>query len=538
MDDLVTPLAQEEALEKLSAAAATQQQLPELALAHQASEVPGEEHRFADQLQQKNQLEQHQQQQNQQPEQEQQPPPVVGAAPIPAIDPLSLHPFLEAKNAQGLAAYLKVPLRALVCVELMESQQCTAKGCPYPAAYRTASGNKNGTFPKCVLHNQTWYPKPTKSNNEPKGHFLLGHVFLRPQKKPGDTKLPPCCWHCSCGDDYCKGIGYTPYARSIPVRQIEGVLEALRITDHETCEKMRQNPKNFSVAPWHFHPNSRELDANGRWKLKPLESTLVFTHSSGELVDADWDQNQEICRGERVWRSFPPPTYNIRNFVGLEVLPRVERLLGDTNHLPLWAIEMAKADIQNIRTKLPPEIFVKPKKKARGPKRKTPGPEISRDELQSEVKRQSKRIQQLEKGWTRNDRIIQELRNDNAALKAQLVGLKTEYQNVRSELKKQPTNRSSGLQSNLTDTAPVQPSQLNSDKEAIDDAAVAIATGSESQTQSQAVTEDRTEIHQQQPVTDKPREFQLDDIGILTAAASIGQEETAAVSTAIAPKES
>ena len=412
-------------------------------------------------------------------------PPLI--LPRPAIDPESLHPFLEATTAQDLSEFMQVPLRALGCVELMEHQKCTAKDCPYPAAYRTASGNKNGTFPKCVLHNQQWYPKPPR-----KAHFLLGHEFLRPQIKESSTtsvvsqstndttpnqkpKLPPCCWHCCCGDDYCKGIGYTPHARSIPVRHVEGVLEALPWQNSAVQQKIRLHPKNFSVAPWHFHPNARVLDANGRWKLKPLDATLVYAHATGERIpvdnknhnqknkhdrhdndgnnnnnnnnnnndlNGDWD-GEHRWRGERVWRGFPPPTYDIRKFVELEVLPQLaiggtgenssssnnNNSITQKNDLPLWAVEMAKADIQHIRSKLPPEFFQKPKKKRRGPKRKVPGADAGgscetapmsggSDNLETKVKQQAKRIHQLEKGWDRNDRIIQELRAENAALKA------------------------------------------------------------------------------------------------------------------------
>ena len=458
----------EAALTKLSAAAATQVQLPEQARQGDIEsalvpQMPPGQH----------------------------PPPAAATAtaearaglpplilPPPAIDPESLHPFLEATTAQDLAEYMQVPLRALGCVELMQYQKCTAKDCPYPAAYRTASGNKNGTFPKCVLHNKQWYPKPPR-----KAHFLLGHEFLRPQNKESSTaevsqpangtkpnqkpKLPPCCWHCCCGDDYCKGIGYTPHARSIPVRHVEGVLEALPHLWQNPAvqQKIRSHPKNFSVAPWHFHPNARVLDANGRWKLKPLDATSVYAHSTGERIlgnnnndknknesngisgnnnnnnnnnnNGDWD-GDDRWRGQRVWRGFPPPTYDIRKFVELEVLPQLA--IGGAgensnsmqkNDLPLWAVEMAKADIQHIRSKLPPEFFLKPKKKRRGPKRKVPGVDAATlgssetaatrsgsDNLETQVKQQAKRIHQLEKGWDRNDRIIQDLRAENAALKA------------------------------------------------------------------------------------------------------------------------
>ena len=301
------------------------------------------------------------------------PPSPPPSPPNPAIDPESLHPFLEATSARDLAEYMQVPLRALGCVELMTATasttsttvtekgeegtkivvktnhdveyyvKCTAKDCPYPAAYRTASGNKNGTFPKCVLHNKQWYPKPPR-----KAHFLLGHEFLRPQNKekqqqpsssentptttvatttaarsslpPNDTpvtqcnssnisiksndikkaskpSLPPCCWHCCCGDDYCKGIGYTPHARSIPVRHVEGVLEALPHVRNNPMlqQKIRLNPKNFSVAPWHFHPSARFRDSHGKWKLKPLNSTLIYAHSTGDLIIVD-DKNNNNGR--------------------------------------------------------------------------------------------------------------------------------------------------------------------------------------------------------------------------------------------------
>jgi len=192
---------------------------------------------------------------------------------------------------------------------------CTTKQCHYPAAHRTTSGNKNGRYSKCILHSQKWYPKlPTQ-----KGHFLLGHQFLRPQLSPSlqsssslvsssanqqqqqppppqpqqqpavqpdasinsnnnnkqrkVPQLPPCCWHCCCNDEYCKGIGYTPYSRSIPATPAYVMDTVLQLYGHNIDsnkqEQMKKCPKNYSLAPWHFHPSVRTLDEHdGRWKFK------------------------------------------------------------------------------------------------------------------------------------------------------------------------------------------------------------------------------------------------------------------------------
>jgi hypothetical protein len=60
------------------------------------------------------------------------------------------------------------------------------------------------------------------------------------------------------------------------------------------------------IAPWHFHPDHRELDVStGEWRLKPVDPTNVFSDNENKK-----------------WTGFPPPNYAPKTFFELEIEDR------------------------------------------------------------------------------------------------------------------------------------------------------------------------------------------------------------------------
>eukprot|EP00978_Attheya_sp_CCMP212_P046528 scaffold396913_cov40-Attheya_sp.AAC.1 len=55
-----------------------------------------------------------------------------------------------------------------------------------------------------------------------------------------------------------------------------------------------EQPRSFRVAPWHFSPENRKRDENGKWVFRERD------------VYADYD---------RANYAFPPPNYNPKHFV-------------------------------------------------------------------------------------------------------------------------------------------------------------------------------------------------------------------------------
>jgi hypothetical protein len=92
------------------------------------------------------------------------------------------------------------------------------------------------------------------------------------------------------------------------------------------------------IAPWHFHPEHRELDVlTGEWRLKPVDPTRVFSDSDNKK-----------------WIGFPPPNYAPKTFYDLEIEDRRGRpqdrwrreVLGEG--FPSWVQDYVKVERQRI----------------------------------------------------------------------------------------------------------------------------------------------------------------------------------------------
>ena len=168
-------------------------------------------------------------------------------------------------TCEEIAAALQVPIGAIfVAIEDSDGKLCKGKeGLPCPYGMVALVGN----YTCCAACKQGWYPKPSET-----GGLLLGPKYMRHY---GSRHL------CCCGIQICNSIGYldgTGYTKLPPDTDLRqqyfnalGIF-APRATD--MAHPMYKEPKNYSVAMWHFDPRHRKL--NPRTELfelvEPLDS--------------------------------------------------------------------------------------------------------------------------------------------------------------------------------------------------------------------------------------------------------------------------
>ena len=195
--------------------------------------------------------------------------------------------------------------------------------------------------PRCALHRQTWFPKPSE-----RGSLLLGHEFLRPEEASGRKT-------CMCLNKTCIGIGYS--ASYIPVPRLKAVrdniLKALCQGLHSSSEQWKitrdrlHNPElRLVLAPWHFWPEHRTLnDTTGCYDLIPFTKETVFK------------DNERMS-----WTGFPPPNYSPKRFIEDELPPTrvhprgkwIDKLRCD---LPPWVEQYAKVERAEAKRKVAAE---------------------------------------------------------------------------------------------------------------------------------------------------------------------------------------
>jgi hypothetical protein len=206
--------------------------------------------------------------------------------------------FRCVQSTEELATKLRLSSDMLHTVSL-EDEQCKLEGCVYPAVC-----NNNGY---CCYHRVSFVPLKGKERGR-RGYLLLGPTYTRPNPRP-----------CSCNDETCVGIGYSPIMIRLDTTRLSKELQS------ELCETLlamknsttaaaaggggstgeggssptqRRRivlPKSACLAPWHFHPEHRVfLEQDGSWKLIDHKRTTVF---------------KDTATG-RAWPGIPPPTYN------------------------------------------------------------------------------------------------------------------------------------------------------------------------------------------------------------------------------------
>jgi hypothetical protein len=125
---------------------------------------------------------------------------------------------------------------------------------------------------------------------------------------------------------------------------VENIVRALAIQCGATKAKLRENPRSFRIAPWHFAPKFREHnESSGSWSIVKYSKEQLFKDADG-----------------KDWKGYPPPTYGPKQFIQQEIDgPRrpsgqdkwTLEARGISFILPSWMQEMAKKESKTAADK-------------------------------------------------------------------------------------------------------------------------------------------------------------------------------------------
>ena len=282
--------------------------------------------------------------------------------------------------------------------------RCKAEGgCGYPALARNHG--------YCCRHGLHFGPTRGKANGR-RGYLLLGDVYTRPylettapiagEPSTGNGRTPSAkessaesagdqdgnddpvvgskkLIQCSCKNETCVGIGYSPFMIQFDVNRFPNDLRDdiwnntdglnMNATTPHTRRRaslagqaLTNNPYGNSnskvrsvvrLAPWHFHPEHREFLPDGTWKLVTDNASRasrsrspLSTKKRGRSLVSDEDAHVAlVCRE---WKGVPLPTYYPKDFLEepamKEYAARKTIAAKTTDVLPPWCREYAKLE--------------------------------------------------------------------------------------------------------------------------------------------------------------------------------------------------
>ena len=193
------------------------------------------------------------------------------------------------RSRAQLAAALGVPAAALDVVTLVPAP-CKRAGCPLSAVFSNRGW--------CILCSQSWFPRELDDSGQPKrnrrGYGLYGPQFLR---GPGVGHSSSCC----CSSPLCEKIGYARGGMFRFPSQRDHCLVAARVLGVSPAVRQQivDDPRNYQIAVWHFHPNHRFKRGDGSWGLRDLP-------------------NYRDVEGKSF--PFPPPNASVQRFIDEEVM--------------------------------------------------------------------------------------------------------------------------------------------------------------------------------------------------------------------------
>jgi hypothetical protein len=252
---------------------------------------------------------------------------------------------------------------------------CKVDDCIYPAMARNHG--------YCCRHGLHFGPTPGKVNGR-RGYLLLGDVYTRPYfatTTSSNTNPPPIegdndngvtttaikkLATCSCRNETCVGIGYSPTMIQFDVHRLPKDLRDAMWNDHETLNMTArthfQTSRNITndgnaidpsarlsvlrLAPWHFHPEHREFLPDGAWKLiehpsRPIPSSFTNGNTTSE------EANNPITMSKE-WKGLPLPTYSPKDFLEEPIMKeysaRKSIVASTTDMLPSWCLEYSKLE--------------------------------------------------------------------------------------------------------------------------------------------------------------------------------------------------
>ena len=223
-------------------------------------------------------------------------------------------------SIEDFAATLCVPVKAILLI-LPTNQLCRVDGC----FFHRIEGNGN----KCPLHQRTWYPLQGS-----RGGDLLGPEFLRASVGKSHRD-------CDCDSPFCRSAGYFPGqgALSIATSGHTTVLSTPNLLSQAKKDsyfaKVASKRRLF-LYPWHFLPEHRKKDDDGRWRL------LFDRKNKTKFKDR-----------EKYTYDFPPPRWTPRAFLEEEyfasyIRPQ-DRWVNESTvtSMPRWMLNMIALDSNN-----------------------------------------------------------------------------------------------------------------------------------------------------------------------------------------------
>lgn len=154
---------------------------------------------------------------------------------------------------------------------------------------------------------------------------------------------PEFLWHgkdgferCGCDAPQCRRAGYFPTqgALEVTASMREEVLDTEgRIFTEETRQKYIDNPnRRLYLYPWHFYPRDLRSVGDKIWEF-----------------DFDKDAPKKYTDDENVTHDFPPPIYNVDEFISQHLITRVrpqDRWAQEYSEskMPTWMLNMLEID--------------------------------------------------------------------------------------------------------------------------------------------------------------------------------------------------
>jgi hypothetical protein len=227
--------------------------------------------------------------------------------------------FSDIRSRKQLADKLNVDIKSLDLVTLTDTT-CKSDGCNLPTA-------KNN-YDHCILCSQRWYPRKFSENGSinkyRRGYGLYGPQFMRQYNGTEQKKV------CACDMEECQKIGYSHSGMlcfPTDATDVEVAIRALGIQCPTTKANIVRDPRSHRIAPWHYHRNHLQKNANGNWSIRTMQK---YTDSDRKVFN------------------FAPPNGNIKQFIESDILPMGHSVCrGGVDVPPSWVKELAALQASN-----------------------------------------------------------------------------------------------------------------------------------------------------------------------------------------------
>jgi regulator of replication initiation timing len=135
---------------------------------------------------------------------------------------------------------------------------------------------------------------------------------------------------CACDMEECQKIGYSHSGMlcfPTDATDVEVAIRALGIQCPTTKANIVRDPRSHRIAPWHYHRNHLQKNANGNWSIRTMQK---YTDSDRKVFN------------------FAPPNGNIKQFIESDILPMGHSVCrGGVDVPPSWVKELAALQASN-----------------------------------------------------------------------------------------------------------------------------------------------------------------------------------------------